>query len=376
MRQALARGTVAALAGVVCLGVAAGWVSPARAAVPTATEFASHLDQARAAVATARPSLGASGAAAGLADRVDALLPTPFLVQEGTRTIVVDLSAIADSANTLRKATSASARSTAADAIAARLTALRSAVGSVSTTAAADPSDPAGLAGLVAALPRSTSTAQDWLNRQIEKILNWIVSWLGSLGPGGAAPASAASRLTMLVVLAIPVVLALIVLVRALLARRRRATAGPIGGPDTVAGAPAVAAAADLPVDALGYAQSLAAAGAHRDAVRALYGGAARHLVEAGAVSRMRTRTNHEMLRDVAAARPALAAPFEALTSDFERAWYGHAEPGRPGFERARAVYEKVVEAATVGTGTSDAAPPAARAADEAAAPPEAGDRR
>jgi hypothetical protein len=57
----------------------------------------------------------------------------------------------------------------------------------------------------------------------------------------------------------------------------------------------------------------------------------------------MRTRTNREMLRDVTASAPELAAPFEDLTTDFERAWYGHAEPGPVGFDRARGAYEQVV---------------------------------
>jgi hypothetical protein len=74
-----------------------------------------------------------------------------------------------------------------------------------------------------------------------------------------------------------------------------------------------------------------------------LYGGAARHLVEAGVVTRMRTRTNREMLRDVTAASPTGAPAFGRLTSDFESAWYGHADPGGAGFFRARESYETLV---------------------------------
>ena len=221
----------------------------------------------------------------------------------------------------------------------------------------ADPSDPGALARIVGALPTQSSNADDWLNTQIQKFLEWLTKLLGGSGEAAAPGSAAASRIAMAVVLALPILLALIVLVRALLARRRRrgtAGAGPEAD-DVTPSAPAVAAAANLPPDALGYAEQLAAAGAHRDAVRALYGGAARHLVEEGAVSRMRTRTNQEMLRDVAGAAPALAAPFATLTGDFERAWYGHADPGAAGFEHARTSYERVVEgAAGVSTPPAD----------------------
>jgi len=167
----------------------------------------------------------------------------------------------------------------------------------------------------------------------------------------------------MLIVVAVPVVLALVVILRALRSFRRRKKASGAGELPEAPGSPAVAAAADLPTDALGYAESLAASGAHREAVRALYGGAARHLVDTGAVTRMRTRTNLEMLRDVAAAAPDLAGPFEALTREFERDWYGHADPGSAGFERARCEYGRIVDAA-------------AAAGPEAPDAPEAGDDR
>jgi hypothetical protein len=81
----------------------------------------------------------------------------------------------------------------------------------------------------------------------------------------------------------------------------------------------------------------------------------------------MRTRTNREMLRDVTRAAPPLAAPFERLTGDFERAWYGHADPGSDGFERARSSYEHVVEGAPATAAaepvTALATPPAKPAA-------------
>jgi hypothetical protein len=328
----------------------------------TVPQFASRLDSARGLVAAQKAGLETTAVAAALADGVDAVLPATLTVAEGTRTITVDLSDVVSSTAGIRTASTAALRRAAAGRLSTRLDALRSAVADV-PGAATDPSDPAALRDLVAAVPRSSSAGNDWLNAQIQKFLEWLTKLLDSIAPNTAGGNAGAARVTMFLVVAIPVLLALIVLVRALRTRRRRAAAGTDVTMDAVPGSPAVAAAADLPADALGYAQRLAAAGEHRDAVRALYGGAARHLVEAGAVARMRTRTNREMLRDVAASAPALAVSFEALTGDFDRAWYGHADPGADGFEHARGAYVRVVAP------EASAAPPAS------AASPEGGDR-
>jgi hypothetical protein len=150
------------------------------------------------------------------------------------------------------------------------------------------------------------------------------------------------SRLLQYVVVLVPVVIATWILVRTVRRRKRLSAAEP-ETPDGATGQPVVAAAADLPDDPLEYARLLERQGQHREAVRVLYGGAARHLVESGLVARMRTRTNHEMLRDVARSAPSLAPSFEHLTDDFERAWYGHADPGAAGFVSAIGVYEQLV---------------------------------
>lgn len=110
--------------------------------------------------------------------------------------------------------------------------------------------------------------------------------------------------------------------------------------------APVVAAAEGLPPDALAYAEELAAMGRFREAVRALFGGAARRLVERGVVAQTRTRTDGELLAEVAAAAPRVHAPLAPLTQLFERAWYGHVDPGEPGFGEARARYAEALAAA------------------------------
>jgi hypothetical protein len=345
-RAFAARARVWVLAGALAGAAIAVLTAPAVAGAAgplTFPAFVSRIEQARR-YAEAPASLETSARATALADNVEALLPVTLPVQDGTRTIDAGLGGVDAVLRDLRNARTPTARRSAVEDLQATLTALRAAVGSEASKAAIDPSDPRALGELVGALPRSSTVAQDTLNSWIEKALDWIAKLLGSLGPTGA-PAAGVNRATMLLVLIVPVALALLVLGRALIARRRRATAGRSAAelPAGVEAGPAVAAAADLPVDALGYARGLAAAGAHREAVRALYGGAARHLVETGAVTRMRTRTNLEMLRDVTAAAPDLAGAFASLTDVFERTWYGHAEPGGAGFERARAQYERVV---------------------------------
>ena len=356
---ALALLSVAMLAGALAVPVVA------RAAVPVSgAEFARRIDQARTLVGAQKAGLDTTTAASALADGVDALLPATLGVAEGTRTLAVDLGGVADATGQIRIAETTAARRAAAGRLLVRLDALQAAVSRGPATSASDPSDPEALRQMVSALPRSSTTADDWLNAQIQKLLEWITQVLDRMAPASAGSNAAAARVTMVLVIAIPVLLALIVLVRALRTRRRRATAGAQPDFEPPPGLPAVAAAADLPADALGYAMRLAAAGAHRDAVRALYGGAARHLVEGGAVSRMRTRTNREMLRDVVAAAPAAAPAFEELTCEFERAWYGHADPGTAGFDHAREEYVRVIGAAR------DAAPAPAVVTD-----PDAGER-
>ncbi len=108
-------------------------------------------------------------------------------------------------------------------------------------------------------------------------------------------------------------------------------------------GVAVVAAAEALPADALAYAESLAAAGRFAEAVRALFGGAARSLAEAGLLTRTRTRTNAELLFDVAARAPSLARPLAALSGRFELAVYGHRDPGVEGYARARSDYDAVL---------------------------------
>jgi hypothetical protein len=332
---------VAALAAGAVLALVMCAPALASAAPVDSSAFASRVESASAAVAAARSDVASGTVAQSLADAVDALLPVDLAVTEQTSTILVADDAIVHGlTGGLRNAASASQRRVALDDLAAHLESMRQ----VLRAGGEEPSDPSALRQLLATRPVTTDSGGNWLNQQIAKLLQAISDWLGRLNPPGTSGSPfAPARLIAYLVVGAPVLLVAWVLVRAMRRRRRRA-ALPAAAPSDIH-APVVSAAADLPADPLSYAETLASQGRHRDAVRALYGGAARHLADVGAVTRMRTRTNLEMVRDVRASAPALAPAFSRLTADFETAWYGHADPGGAGFHRARESFEAILDA-------------------------------
>ncbi len=182
----------------------------------------------------------------------------------------------------------------------------------------------------------ATFDARQWLQQTMQKLLQAVAGWLEKVM--GAKSAQTSVRVIFYVLL---VVSALVVAwIVSLLVRRVRSTLerGDGGGAAGTGGA-VIAAAEGLPDDALAFADAQAAVGRYRDAVRALFGGAARELVDRGVVPRTRTRTDGELLADVTAARPALRAPLATLAGAFEPAWYGHIDPGAAGYRAARGVY-------------------------------------
>lgn len=190
------------------------------------------------------------------------------------------------------------------------------------------------------------AAAQAFLRRLQQQVLDWferVVSrWFGS------DAASAGLEAVYYVVLAASALVAAWLVWRVLSAflgrssrgraDRRRRAAGPVE--------PVVDAARDLPSDALAYAEAEARAGRFREAVRALFGGAARLLVERGAIPVARTRTTAEILHDVLDRAPAAHRPLAALAGVFEPAWYGHVDPGADGYAAARLAYLEVDQAA------------------------------
>ncbi|TDB37661.1 MAG: DUF4129 domain-containing protein [Actinobacteria bacterium] len=177
---------------------------------------------------------------------------------------------------------------------------------------------------------------QEFLQKLIDKVLRWLE------GVTGAKSTQTTFRALYYLLLVLSVfVIAWVVFV---LARRMRSVvARSDGSGDDTSGDAVIAAAEGLPDDALAFADAEAAAGRYRDAVRALFGGAARELVERGIVPRTRTRTDGELLADVALARPTVLPPLSELCDAFEPAWYGHIDPGADGYAAARAVYSKLV---------------------------------
>lgn len=345
----MSRGTVRARAlAALAIGLALIIGAPvaASAAPITPAAFAAKIESALEVVRTAGSSVASQPVAADVALQVRTLLPLGLEVAEGTSTVTVtDNAAVHLLADRLRDAGSGSGRVTAAGNLTNHLVSMRAALGAQGTA----PWDAGALQELLAKRPVTTDDSDMWLADRITELLEAITRWLESLDVElGGGRLFAPSRIIPALVIAIPVILALWVLIRALRRRRRRTGVTPEALVRPATG-PVVAAAADLPDDPLSFADALAGEGRHRDAVRALYGGAARHLVHAGLVVHVRTRTNHEMLREVRAAAPELAPAFGRLTDEFEIAWYGHADPGDDGFAQARATYATLLASAAGG---------------------------
>lgn len=190
------------------------------------------------------------------------------------------------------------------------------------------------------------TAAQAFLRRLQQQVLEWferVVSrWFGS---DAASTGLEAAYYTVLAASALVAAWLAWRVLSAFFGRssggradRRRHAAGPAE--------PVVDAARDLPPDALAYAEAEAQAGRFREAVRALFGGAARLLVDRGAIPVTRTRTTAEILRDVLDRAPGAHRPLAALASVFEPAWYGHLDPGSDGYAAARQAYLEVERAA------------------------------
>lgn len=195
------------------------------------------------------------------------------------------------------------------------------------------------------------AAAQEFLRRIQQQLLDWlerVVSrWFGS------DAASAGLEAAYYVALAASALVAAWLVWRMLSAMLGRAPARRSAGSRSTAGQaePVVDAARGLPPDALAYADAEADAGRFREAVRGLFGGAARLLVDRGVIPATRTRTTAEILRDVRERGSAAHGPLAALAGVFEPAWYGHADPGPEGFAAARRAYLEVDAAAASAAG-------------------------
>jgi hypothetical protein len=187
-------------------------------------------------------------------------------------------------------------------------------------------------------------TLSDLLAKQIARLSEWLQDWFARVfRQRGAATAGDVVLGIVIVSLAAMLVTVGVYVTRALSASLARHDERFLA---EQAGMPVVPASEGLPADAFAYAEELAAEGRFRDALRALFGGAARALVEFGLLRSTRTRTNAELLADLGSVAPPVLPPLSALSTRFERAWYGHAEPGADGYARARDYYSASMRAA------------------------------
>ncbi|MBN2405087.1 MAG: DUF4129 domain-containing protein [Coriobacteriia bacterium] len=302
-------------------------------AASSADDYSMRLRQAGELVKSALPDVGEDAAADALVSRVRELLPAGERVSAGGGEIVVDDAALAADLDALAGANTPDDRRDAAQGLSSHLEAMQAALGQLPGTPVA--SDREALARIVAEERIGDSGMPDWLTKLEEQIREWIDKLMPDIFDAVPEPVYK---------WVFPVMSAIAVLLAALLVWRlwtrgvsRRDGYEVIDGDGKTV--PVVAVAEDLPQDVLGHADAEAAQGRYRDAVRALFGGAARELGERGVLSRTRTRTTAELLRDVGSGRPSLAGPLGDMAEVFEPSWYGHHDPGDVGFAAARTAY-------------------------------------
>lgn len=271
------------------------------------------------------------------AAEINTLLPGTERVAVGTRTIDVDNSVTRSLIARLDASKSAQVRRDTSADILAHLGSLKAAVDAADGPAR---HDEALLARLLARSDLSSRpTLSDEFAKLIERLTRWLQEWFARImRRRGVTTASDIGVGVVIVALCALLVFAVAQVVRSLtasLARHDERILAERAADD----AAVVSAAEGLPPDALAYADELAAAGRFREAVRALFGGAARTLVDLGLLRSTRTRTNAELLGDLAPAAPPVLPPMTELSDGFERAWYGHADPGQEGFAEARTRY-------------------------------------
>ncbi len=270
-----------------------------------------------------------------VAGQLNTYLPGTERVRVGTRTIDVDNSVMRSLVARLDSSKSAGERRETAADITAHLGSLRLAV----DERGSGRDDPRLLAELLTRPDLSARpTVADELGKLVERVTRWLQEWLARvLRQKGAATAGDITLGVVFVALAALLVVALVAVIRGLSAALARHDSRVMA--ERASDAAVVAAAEGLPPDALAYADELAASGSFREAVRALFGGAARTLVDLGLLRSTRTRTNAELLAELEPVAPPVVPPMTELSDGFERAWYGHADPGEPGFAGARESY-------------------------------------
>jgi hypothetical protein len=320
--------------------------SAAETAVPDRVapleEYRDRIRKAQAVVRDGyRTAIVSASAAQEIAFSVDEYLPAIEVVAVGGRRITVDNSVLRSLVERVRSSPTPDGREQALTQMNDHLASLLAAVGTGARSGI--PEDRAALERLLAGQAMNRDPA---ISRRISEMVDRVVQWIGERwGAVTATPAGRflADALWWAIVLILVLLLGLlswqaVVRIRAALASSDPAAS--VGGPSGTA-----APEEPLPADALSHADGLASHGRFRDGVRALMRGSVRALRHAGLLRRTRARTTSELLGQLAGADTAVLTPMRGLSVRFDRAWYGHADPGPAGFDEARREYEALAGA-------------------------------
>jgi hypothetical protein len=313
-------------------------------------EYATRVERARGIVEEAQGTVVDARSASDIAASINTLVPASERVEAHGQVIVTDNSTLRSLVTELDTAGDSAERKEVLDRMQAYLSSLDVAL----APAAYDvPEDPALLEELIAEAGVDPSAIQEFVLGLLERIGDWIRSLFGDAG-GSSVATTVLVWIFRVVIAALVVFLAYVVF--RVVQRWRRTVADRDSRIAEEAAIPIVAAAEGLPDDVLVHADELAEKGAYREAVRALYGGAARTLVEAGAVRQSRTLTAAELIAVASPEVPEARPPLMSLSSAFEVAWYGHRDPGADGYARAREDHLAVVAAVERIAGGGEAA--------------------
>lgn len=334
-RLALGRAFGRTLAlGLAAAALAAAMPAAALAQTSTLDDYRDRVGRARELTERSLPNARREVTAQALGGELTSLVPGVEEVRVGSATVVVDNGTLSSLVVALEAAKTDLDRERATEDIHRYLTTLDHVL--AVPEAAPVVQDPAALRQLLARRePSADSGLTRALSRLVDRVLAWLSERLSNLSARDASPVTRVVIAVVVGMLGAALGWAALALWRA--ARRSTAAKEQAALGD---GAASVVPEADgLPSDVLAHADGLAALGDRRAAVRALFGGAARLLAERGLVPPVRARTNAELLASAAASLPATGPVFGELTERFERAWYGHADPGADGYDGARSSY-------------------------------------
>ena len=285
-----------------------------------------------------------------LALGIDTLMPGVETIEISGGTVRVDNSIL----RSLTTRLSAAENTTQRERIHTELVAhLRSMNLAMQGNPATVPHDPAALEEILGTqyVPQRSLFAE-FFGDLMERIAAALERWWS--GAGASESTSTLMTLGTIGVMALLLAVLAILLVRALVrALRARASSDPsviaaVSGSE-------VRSPQDLPDDPLAAADLLAAEGSLTEAVQMLLRGATRMLRQAGRLRQTRSRTNGELLRQVAS-DPEVADPLAGLANLFDRAYFGHRVPDSGEYAAARVYYERLARVGSTGDGAGDEA--------------------